>query len=109
MEIKVTTRHGIIAGDIQEMIQNKVANLPRLFNRLTGIQVIADMGNSSQIKVEIIASAEHANDFVASEFGPNVLTALDLTISKIEQQLRKHKQKLTEHRGPVKQAYETEE
>ena len=44
-------------------------------------------------------SAEHAPDFVASAQSQSILAALDLTISKVEQQIRKHKEKVTDHKG----------
>lgn len=106
MEIKLIAKHGELSEDMQNTMRAKVSNLPRLFNRTTGIQVIADLSSSIAPKVEIIVSAEEVNDFFASQTGSNVMAALDLTISKIEQQLRKHKEKLTEHRGPSKNSHE---
>ena len=98
MEILFTARHGQVSESAQDTIKNKVAKLPRFFDRLTGIQVIADLINTDSPKVEIIASAEHANDFLASDTGTNVVTALDSAMAKMEQQLKKHKEKLTAHR-----------
>jgi putative sigma-54 modulation protein len=98
VEILFTARHGQVSDSAQETIKNKVAKLPRFFDRLTGIQVVADLIHSDQPKVEIIASAEHANDFFASDTGTNVVTALDSAMAKMEQQLKKHKEKLTAHR-----------
>lgn len=99
MEIKVNAKNGELSEITYETIRSKVANLPRFFNRTTGIQVLADLQNTETPKVEIIVSAEETKDFFASDTGSNVISALDQTISKIEQQLRKHKEKLTEHRG----------
>lgn len=98
MEILFTARHGEVSESAQDTIKSKVAKLPRFFDRLTGIQVVADLMNSDNPKVEIIASAEHANDFFASDTGSNVVTALDSALAKMEQQLKKHKEKLTAHR-----------
>lgn len=102
MEIKVNAKHGELSEDVIQTMKDKVSNLPRFFNRTTGIQVIADLSNAVSPKVEIIVSAEETKDFFASQTGSNVIAALDLTISKIEQQMRKHKDKLTEHRGVAK-------
>ena len=99
VEIKVTARHGQLSDDIQETMKSKVAKLPKFFDRTTGIQVLADLEHSGTPKVEIIVSAEETNDFFASDTGSNVIVALDSAISKIEQQLKKHKEKLTSHRG----------
>ena len=99
MEIKLNAKNGELSDAVQETMKAKVAKLPRFFDRTTGIQVLADLKNSDSPKVEIIVSAEETNDFFASDTGSNVIVALDKTISKIEQQLRKHKEKLTGHRG----------
>lgn len=77
----------------------KVAKLPRFFDRMTAIKVLADLNRAENSKVEIIVSAEEANDFFASDTGSNVLVALDGAVTKIEQQLKKHKEKLISHRS----------
>lgn len=99
MEIKVTARHGSISESIQETMKAKASKLPRFFDRTTGIQILADFEHMDQPKVEIIVSAEETNDFFASDTGTNVIAALDSTIAKIEQQLRKHKEKLIGNRN----------
>jgi len=98
VEIKVTARHGNLSDSIQETMKAKVAKLPRFFDRTTGIQILADLEHAEP-KVEIIVSAEETSDFFASDTGNNVISALDSTISKIEQQLKKHKEKLIGNRS----------
>jgi putative sigma-54 modulation protein len=99
VEIKVTAKNGKLTDAIQETIRAKVAKLPKFFVRTTAIHVVADLKHSESPKVEIIVSAEEANDFFASDTGSNVIVALDSTIAKIEQQLKKHKEKLVSHRN----------
>lgn len=99
MEIKVTAKNGRLTDATQDTIRTKVAKLPKFFVRTTAIQVIADLKHSDSPKVEIIVSAEETNDFFASDSGSNVIVALDSTIAKIEQQLKKHKEKLVSHRN----------
>ena len=99
METKITVRNGNITDEVQETINQKVSKLPRFYDRTSAIQVVADMRHTENPNVEIIVSAEEANDFVASDTGSNVLTALEGAISKIEVQLKKHKEKIKGHRG----------
>ncbi len=99
MEIKVTAKNGSIFDSVQETMKSKVAKLPRFFDRTTAIQVIADLKHSENPKVEIIVSAEETSDFFASDTGSNVIVALDSAIAKIEQQLKKHKEKLIGNRS----------
>ena len=95
----VTARHGELSENIQETMKSKAAKLPRFFDRMTRIQLVADLKHTDNPKVEIIVSAEETNDFFASDTGNNVIVALDSAISKIEQQLKKHKEKLMGNRS----------
>jgi putative sigma-54 modulation protein len=107
VEIKVTARHGELSDAIQEQMKSKAAKLPKFFDRTTGIQILADLEHSGNPKVEIIVSAEETKDFFASATGTNVIVALDSTISKIEQQLKKHKEKLIGKRSRDHKTQET--
>ena len=99
METKITVRNGTIPDDIHETINQKVSKLPKFYDRTSAIQVVADMRHTEKPSVEIIVSAEETSDFVASDSGSNVLTALDGAIQKIEVQLKKHKEKIKGYRG----------
>ena len=107
VEVKIIAKHGELSDSVRETMEEKVAKLPRFFERTTGIHVIADMSHTEP-ELEIIVSAEGTNDFVAKDKGTNVVVAFDKTIAKVEQQLRKHKEKQTEHRKHTPQPPETE-
>ncbi|MEM8944083.1 MAG: HPF/RaiA family ribosome-associated protein, partial [Planctomycetota bacterium] len=50
--------------------------------------------------VEIMVSAEHKHDFVASDSAESLISATDGAVQKIEQQLRKYKEKVQQkHRN----------
>lgn len=99
MEITLTTKHGQLSDSIQQKIKEKAQRLPRFFDRTTGIDVLIDLEHEDKPKVEIRVSAEETNDFFATDSGSNVVVATDSVLQKLEQQLRKHKEKLTGHRG----------
>ena len=71
----------------------------RFLDRINAIQVIVDFQHQDSPHVELNVSAEHAPDFVASAQSTTVLSALDAAVQKVEQQLRKYKEKLTEHKA----------
>jgi len=98
MQISISVRHGDIQPGDQPLIEEKVEKLRRLFDRINAIEVIIDMKQIDNPSVEIKVSAEHAADCVASADATTVLGALDLAIPKIEQQLRRTKEKITGHR-----------
>ena len=97
MEVKINPKHGELSEAIQDSMREKLGKLPRFFERITGIQVVADMSHDEP-ELEIIVSAEGTKDFFASDSGTNVVVAFDKTIAKVEQQLRKHNDKQTQHR-----------
>ena len=106
MEISISTKHGHLSDPIQQTIRDKVQRLPRFFERTTAIRVIVDLEHSENPMVEVRVSAEETNDFFAADHGANVIIALDRVVQKIEQQMRKHKEKLTEHRGKSNKHFE---
>ncbi len=98
MQINISARHGHLTDSTQEKIKGKVQKLVRFFDRVTAIIVTVDLKRTDAPEVEIRVSGEHTEDFVAADSGNNVPAALDSATRKVEQQLRKHKEKLTGHR-----------
>ena len=97
MQISVSARHGNLQPGDQSIIEEKVAKLRRLFDRVNAIEVTADLEHLESPSVEVKVSAEHAGHFVASAEATTVIAALDLAIPKMEQQLRRAKDKKTGH------------
>ncbi len=99
MQVNVSARHGSLSGHDQEVIREKSEKVRRLFDRVNAIEVTVDFQHQEEPHVEINVSAEHSKDFVASATATTVIAALDSAIQKVEQQLRKHKEKLTGHKS----------
>lgn len=100
MQIKVTTRHGELSESSQKKAAQKAERLHRYFDRLTAIEVVVDLKDENSPAVEIVASAEHRDKFVAHAQADSLWGSVDATVQKMEQQLRKHKEKLqSRHRN----------
>lgn len=97
MQIKISARHGHLNDNTQQFIREKADKLVHLFQRLMMIEVVVDLKEDAK-NVEILVSAEHKHDFVASERHADVLTACDAVLHKLEQQVRKYKEKIQDHR-----------
>lgn len=97
MEITISTRHGNLGDQAQEKIRGKVQKLARLFERLISIDVTVDLDKADLPNVELIVSAEHKKDFMASFQSNDLFGALDQCIHKLEQQIRKYKEKIQSH------------
>lgn len=97
MQIAITCRHGNIRDDIREYINDKSQKLLTYFERVTAIEVTVDF-NKDHVKVEMQVDAEHKHDFVAHDVGEEVQGTFDSVLHKMEQQIRKYKSKIQDHR-----------
>lgn len=102
MQITISARHGHLSDQTQQKISEKAEKLRKFFDRITAIEVTVDLKHrEDSVDVEVRASAEHTDGFVARDTASELFAALDGVIRKVEQQLRKHKERLqTNHRQP---------
>jgi putative sigma-54 modulation protein len=102
VQIKISTRHGSLNDETQARIRAKVDKLTRLFDRLTAIEVTIDLERRDEPIVDLRVSAEHKHDFAASNRSNDLMGSIDQVMHKLEQQLRKYKQKIQDrHRNPA--------
>ncbi len=98
MQINVSARHGQLSPASQSKIAAKVTRLKRYFDRLTALNITVDLQNTALPSVEIVASAEHFHDMVSHEHAAQLWRSVDGAVQKLEQQLRKHKEKVRDHK-----------
>jgi putative sigma-54 modulation protein len=109
VQIEITTRHGHLSEASQQKISAKVEKLQRFFDRLMAIEVIVNLTDEARPQVDIKVSAEHKHDFVARDQSDNLMGSIDAVVQKLEQQLRKYKERVQErHRNPQKTETERE-
>lgn len=107
MQINVTTRHGQLNETKQDKLTAKAEKLLRFFDRLTSIDVVVDLKDPDHPRVDVNVSAEHKHDFVAHDQSDNLLSAADAAFQKVEQQLRRYKEKVqARHRDPASKRLE---
>ncbi|TWT46531.1 ribosome hibernation-promoting factor, HPF/YfiA family [Botrimarina hoheduenensis] len=110
MQTNLTMRHGHLSEETQERILAKTEKLPRHFERLSSIELIVDLQDASKPQVELLVSSEHKHDFVSHVQSDNLLTAVEQVVHKMEQQLRKYKERTIEkHRDPEVKRLPTEQ
>jgi putative sigma-54 modulation protein len=107
VQVQISTRHGHLSDASQERITAKAEKLLRIFDRLTAIEIVVDLTNSNSPRVDAKVSAEHKHDFVAHDQSDELMTSIDTVIHRLEQQLRKYKEKVQErHRSPDARRHE---
>jgi putative sigma-54 modulation protein len=107
VQTTISTRHGHVSGATQERITDKVEKLRKYFDRVSAIEVMVDLEHRGAVEVEVRLSVEHAPQFVASETADELFVALDAVVHKLEQQLRRHKERIQAgHRQPGRKQIE---
>ncbi len=97
MQIKISIRHGQLNEEIQQKIRVKTERLVRYFERLTSIEVTVDLKSPDAPVVQLQVSAEHKHDFVAHGEGAELFKAVDAAVQRMEEQLRRYKERIQEH------------
>ena len=100
MIIKIAARHGHLGEASQAKITAKLEKMSRVFERLTAIEATVNLEHKDSTSIDLRVSAEHKHDFVATAEADDMMAALDGVIHKIEEQLRRYKQRVQEHLGP---------
>jgi len=98
VQINVSARHGHLSPASQSKIAAKVSRLHRYFDRITALNVTVDLEHADLPEVEIVAKAEHFHDLVSREHASQLWRGVDGAVQKLEQQLRKHKEKVRDHK-----------
>jgi putative sigma-54 modulation protein len=70
------------------------------FERVTAITVTIDFEHG-KAAAEILVDAEHKHNFVSHDEANDVISAYDGAFHKMEQQLKKYKEKLQDHRRDI--------
>jgi putative sigma-54 modulation protein len=100
VQIKISARHGDLSETTRSRIREKVEKLTRFFERITAIEVTVDLERRDAPVADVRVSVERKRDFVASEQAEELMVAMDAVLHKLEQQIRKHKEKIQDrHRG----------
>ncbi len=103
MHIEITTRHGSLGrGPAGTYLRQKAEKLLKYFGRLMSIEVEAEPRKHDWL-VEVFVSAEHKHDFVARDEAATPEMAMDGCLHKVEQQLRRYKEKVQQHHGAMPQ------
>lgn len=97
MNIQVQARHGEMADATRQKIAEKVVKLGRFCERVSNIDVLVDLEKADEPKVEVVVITDLKKDFRADYSSGDLWGCLDQIVDKLEQQMRKFKEKMTDH------------
>jgi putative sigma-54 modulation protein len=94
MQITISGHHVELSAALQEYIKNKMQRIVRHFDHVMDIHVV--LGTERQLqKAEANLHVAGANLHAESEHD-DMYAAIDLLVDKLDRQVRKHKEKLTD-------------
>ena len=95
MQINLTGHHIDITESLKSYVDNKFERLQRHFENITNIHVILTVEKERQ-KAEATVHVNRGNLFADNE-QQDMYAAIDGLVDKLDRQLKKHKEKLTDH------------
>ena len=106
MQINLTGHHMDITPALRSYVKEKFERLERHFDNMTNIHVILKVEKERQ-KAEATIHVTQGNIFADSEH-EDMYAAIDTLVDKLDRQVKKHKEKLTNHHrsgGGMKSQY----
>lgn len=97
MQINITGHHLDITPALRSYVQEKFERLQRHFDHITNSHVILSVEKDRQ-KAEATVHVNRGNLFAEVEH-EDMYAAIDMLMDKLDRQLKKHKEKLSSHKG----------
>jgi putative sigma-54 modulation protein len=95
MQINITGHHLDITPALRSYVQEKFVRLQRHFDHITNSHVILSVEKERQ-KAEATIHVNRGNLFAEVEH-EDMYAAIDMLMDKLDRQLKKHKETLTDH------------
>ncbi len=96
MQLNLTGHHVDITPALRDYVNTKLERLERHFDHVTNVHVILSVEKLRQ-KAEATIHVTGNNIFAEAE-EHDMYAAIDKLIDKLDSQVRKHKEKVTDHR-----------
>lgn len=95
MQLNLTGHHIEITDSLRNYVQEKMERVERHFDKVTNSHVILTVENVRH-KAEATVHMS-GNDVFAENTEDNMYAAIDGLIDKLDRQVKKHKEKITNH------------
>ncbi|MFW6161918.1 MAG: ribosome hibernation-promoting factor, HPF/YfiA family [Planctomycetota bacterium] len=97
MQIDIAAHHMDVTEPIRELIQERAEHLLRFFDGVATIHVTLTAEKERRI-AEVVANISHGPPAIGKAVTEDVRTAIHDACEKVETQLRRHKDKIRDHR-----------
>ena len=95
MQINLTGHHVDITDSMRNYVNEKMEKLERHFDKVSNTHVILSVeknGHKAEATVHM-----RGNDIFAESHEPDMYAAIDSLVDKLDRQVKKHKEKITNH------------
>jgi putative sigma-54 modulation protein len=96
MQLNVTGHHVDITESLRNYVGNKLAKLERHFDNMTDIHCILTVEKKLVHKAEATVYLG-GGSIHADSIQEDMYTAIDMLADKLDRQVKKHKEKITDH------------
>lgn len=95
MQLNLTGHHLDITPSLRDYVRDKLQRLERHFDHVTNVNVVLIVEKQSQ-RAEASVNVSRGQLF-ADAAGGDMYAAIDALVDKLDRQILKHKEKLTDH------------
>ena len=95
MQINLTGHHVEITDSLRNYVNEKMEKLERHFDKVSNTHVILSIEKKAH-KAEATVHMS-GNDIFAESHEPDMYAAIDGLVDKLDRQVKKHKEKITNH------------
>ena len=96
MQLNVTGHHVDVTPSMHDYVSQKMERLERHFDHVTNVHVILSVEKLRQ-KAEATLHISGGNLFADAQ-DEDMYAAIDAMVDKLDRQIKKHKEKMTDHR-----------
>jgi putative sigma-54 modulation protein len=96
MQLNLTGHHVDLTDALRSYVSNKIERIERHFDHVTNVHVILSvekLRNKAEATVHV-----NGGDLFADATDSDMYAAIDALVDKLDRQIKKHKEKLTDHR-----------
>jgi putative sigma-54 modulation protein len=95
MQLSLTGHHIDITESLRSYVGTKLAKIERHFDHMTDIHcvlTVEKLQHKAEATIHVGGGTIHAE-----QTEPNMYAAIDILVDKLDRQVKKHKEKLTDH------------
>lgn len=96
MQLDITGKHVDINEQLRSNIKKKLSRIERHYDQITTVRMILSV-DKIQYRAEATVHV-NGNELFADTRAPDILSAIDSLVNKLDRQVIKHKEKSTRHR-----------